>query len=121
MRTFGCTFVPGEPVGWVVVGVAGEIDRPSTEIEPREVEPKKVGRFRWIDPSRPPADLYPASRALLDYGDSMSDVPLFDAVGYRISINGDHHLRDLCDVDVRGDDLWAAYHHARRYIDQSAA
>lgn len=55
------------------------------------------------------------------YGDSMSDVPLFDAVGYRISINGDHHLRDLCDVDVRGNDLWAAYHHARRYIDQSAA
>lgn len=50
------------------------------------------------------------------YGDSMSDVPLFDVVGYRISINGDHHLQDLCDVAVRGDDLWAAYEHARRYI-----
>lgn len=65
VRTFGCTFAPGEPVGWVVAGVAGEIDAPSSDITPRELEPDKVGAFRWIDPCRPPADLYPASQALL--------------------------------------------------------
>ena len=54
------------------------------------------------------------------YGDSISDVLLFEAVGYRISINGDHHLRDLCDIEVRGDDLYEAYVAARRHIDGPA-
>jgi phosphoserine phosphatase len=51
------------------------------------------------------------------YGDSMSDVPLFDAVGFRISINGDHHLRDRCDVEIRSTDLRDAYAAARRWCD----
>ncbi len=52
------------------------------------------------------------------YGDSISDVFLFETVGYRISVNGDHHLRDLCDIEIRGNDLYEAYRAARRYIDR---
>lgn len=52
------------------------------------------------------------------YGDSISDALLFEAVGYRISVNGDHHLRDLCDIEIRGNDLYDAYRAARRYIDR---
>lgn len=100
VRSFGCTLVPG----WVVVGVGGEIDAPASEITPRELEPGKVAKFRGIDPGDPPADLYPASRALLE-----------------LYINGDHHLREVSDVEVRGDDLRVAYEHARHYIDQSGA
>ncbi len=58
-------------------------------------------------------------KALLAYGDSMSDVPLFDTFGYRIAINADHHLADLSDIDVCSDDLRDAYHHhARRFKDR---
>jgi 8-oxo-dGTP pyrophosphatase MutT (NUDIX family) len=66
VHVFGCTFLAGIPAGWVVVGVAGEIDSPAREITPREREPDKVGGFTWIDPRRPPGRLYPASRALLE-------------------------------------------------------
>jgi phosphoserine phosphatase len=52
------------------------------------------------------------------YGDSISDVFLFEAAGYRISLNGDHHLRDLCDIEIRGNDLYQAYGAARQYIDR---
>ena len=62
VRVFGCTYVPG----WVVAGVHGEIDAPSAEIETRELEPDKNGGYRWIDPRRPPAGLYPASREILE-------------------------------------------------------
>ena len=54
------------------------------------------------------------------YGDSMSDVPLFERVGYRISINGDHHIREKCDVEIQTDDLWDAYSVARRHIDEAS-
>jgi len=59
------------------------------------------------------------SRKPIAYGDSMSDVPLFETVGYSISVNGDPHLRDRCDIEVQGDDLHEANAAARRYIDQS--
>ena len=55
------------------------------------------------------------------YGDSMSDVPLFDAVGFRVSINGDHHLQDRCDVEIRSEDLRDAYAVARRWCDGAEA
>jgi phosphoserine phosphatase len=48
------------------------------------------------------------------YGDSMSDVFLFDAVGIRISVNGDHHLAERSDFAVDGTDLLPAYEAARR-------
>jgi phosphoserine phosphatase len=47
------------------------------------------------------------------YGDSMSDVYLFDAVGIRISVNGDHHLAERSDLSVTGTDLFVAYRAAR--------
>jgi phosphoserine phosphatase len=48
------------------------------------------------------------------YGDSMSDVALFDAVAIRIAVNADHHLADRSDVAVSGTDLLPAYEAARR-------
>ncbi|WCB94137.1 hypothetical protein DSM104299_02865 [Baekduia alba] len=51
------------------------------------------------------------------YGDSMSDVFLFDAVGIRVAINGDHHLAERCDLAVDGTDLLPAYEAARRLGD----
>jgi phosphoserine phosphatase len=51
------------------------------------------------------------------YGDSMSDVFLFDEVGVRISVNGDHHLADRVDVAVEGTDLLVAYRAARGLVD----
>lgn len=51
------------------------------------------------------------------YGDSMSDVPLFNKVGLAIAVNADHHLAGLSDVDVQTDDLQDAYRHARAFID----
>jgi phosphoserine phosphatase len=51
------------------------------------------------------------------YGDSMSDVFLFEEVGIRISVNGDHHLADRADVAVAGTDLLVAYRAARELCD----
>ena len=51
------------------------------------------------------------------YGDSMSDVFLFDAVGVRVSVNGDHHLAERSDVAVEGTDLLVAYRAARELAD----
>jgi phosphoserine phosphatase len=51
------------------------------------------------------------------YGDSMSDVFLFDAVGIRVSVNGDHHLAERSDVAVEGTDLLVAYRAARELCD----
>jgi phosphoserine phosphatase len=47
------------------------------------------------------------------YGDSFSDVHLFDEVGIRISVNGDHHIADRADIAVEGTDLLVAYRAAR--------
>jgi phosphoserine phosphatase len=47
------------------------------------------------------------------YGDSMSDVFLFDEVGVRVSVNGDHHLAERSDIAVEGTDLLLAYRAAR--------
>jgi hypothetical protein len=48
----------------------------------------------------------------------MSDVFLFDAVGVRVSVNGDHHLAERCDVGVAGTDLLVAYRAARELCDR---
>ena len=50
------------------------------------------------------------------YGDSMSDVFLFEEVGFRIAVNGDHHLEDRSDIAVEGTDLLVAYEAARRLV-----
>ena len=46
----------------------------------------------------------------------MSDVFLFDEVGFRISVNGDHHLEERSDIAVEGTDLLVAYEAARRLV-----
>jgi phosphoserine phosphatase len=51
------------------------------------------------------------------YGDSMSDVFLFEEVGVRVSVNGDHHLAELSDLAVEGTDLLLAYRAARELYD----
>jgi phosphoserine phosphatase len=43
------------------------------------------------------------------YGDSMSDVFLFEQTGLRVSVNGDHHIEQLADITISGPDLQAAY------------
>jgi phosphoserine phosphatase len=47
------------------------------------------------------------------YGDSLTDIYLFEAVGVRVSVNGDHHLADRSDIAVEGTDLMVAYRAAR--------
>ena len=47
----------------------------------------------------------------------MSDVFLFEAVGVRVSVNGDHHLAERSDVAVEGTDLLVAYRAARELAD----
>jgi phosphoserine phosphatase len=51
------------------------------------------------------------------YGDSMSDVFLFDEVGVRVSVNGDHHIAERSDIAVKGTDLLLAYRAARELAD----
>ena len=50
------------------------------------------------------------------YGDSMSDVFLFREAGFRVSVNGDHHIAELADIAVEGEDLFEAYRAARELI-----
>ena len=54
------------------------------------------------------------------YGDSMSDVFLFEEVGIRVSFNGDHHLAERSDVAIEGTDLLVAYRAARELFDGTA-
>jgi phosphoserine phosphatase len=58
-----------------------------------------------------------ALKDAIAYGDSMSDVFLFAAVGVRVSVNGDHHLEELSDIAVEGTDLLLAYRAARELCD----
>ncbi len=51
------------------------------------------------------------------YGDSMSDVFLFEEAGVRVSVNGDHHLAERSDIAVEGTDLLLAYRAARELCD----
>jgi phosphoserine phosphatase len=58
-------------------------------------------------------------RDAVAYGDSMSDVFLFREVGFRVSVNGDHHLAELADTAIVGTDLMPAYLAAREWCDRS--
>ena len=57
-------------------------------------------------------------RDAVAYGDSLSDVFLFEEVGLRVSVNGDHHLAELADIAIEGTDLMAAYAAARAWCDR---
>jgi phosphoserine phosphatase len=56
-------------------------------------------------------------RDAVAYGDSMSDVFLFEEAGLGISVNGDHHFAELADIAVEGSDLMLAYRAARDWCD----
>ena len=43
------------------------------------------------------------------YGDSQSDVPLFEQAGASVAVNADHHVSGLASVGYDGDDLYEAY------------
>lgn len=62
VRTFAGVLVPAPRESWVVAGVEGRLE----DGDPRELEPDKFGSFEWIDPRRPPGDLFPATAALLE-------------------------------------------------------
>ncbi len=47
------------------------------------------------------------------YGDSSSDIPLFQSMSNTVSINGDMHIESCAGARYRGDDLWEAYSMAR--------
>lgn len=47
------------------------------------------------------------------YGDSASDIPLFQSLENTVSINGDSYIESCAGARYRGDDLWEAYSMAR--------
>jgi len=61
-RTFTAVFVPGWVIAGVLVGLA--VDAEAVELQVRE--PDKFAELTWIDPTRPPGGLFPATAALLD-------------------------------------------------------
>lgn len=46
---------------------------------------------------------------VIAYGDSQSDVPLFELAGASGAVNADHHVSGLASVSYEGDDLYEAY------------
>lgn len=55
-------------------------------------------------------DLYGFTRdAVIAYGDSRSDRPLFEVATASIAINADEHVRTIATFTYNGDSLWDAY------------
>jgi phosphoserine phosphatase len=46
---------------------------------------------------------------VIAYGDSASDIPLFQTLGHTVSVNGSERLRVLAAASYEGDDIWEAY------------
>ncbi len=55
--------------------------------------------------------------ACVAYGDSLSDVPLFEALAHTIAVNADAGLEAIARVAYRGTDLTRAYAHGRALLD----
>jgi phosphoserine phosphatase len=55
------------------------------------------------------------------YGDSQSDVPLFEVAGASVAVNADDHVSGLASRSYRGDDLLEAYRHGLHARAVSAA
>ena len=51
------------------------------------------------------------------YGDSMSDLPLFQRLRYTVAVNASHDLRSAALLSVDGDDLWEIYRAVRAHVD----
>ncbi|MFN8163666.1 MAG: HAD-IB family phosphatase [Solirubrobacterales bacterium] len=54
------------------------------------------------------------------YGDSVSDVPLFDLLSNTVAVNGTEALRRAAAASYEGADLWAAYEMGRDLLARSA-
>jgi phosphoserine phosphatase len=55
------------------------------------------------------------------YGDSQSDVPLFEVAGASVAVNADDHVSGLASTSYRGDDLLEAYRLGLRALPVTAA
>ena len=55
------------------------------------------------------------------YGDSSSDIPLFEMLEHTVAVNGTESLREVAAVAYDGPDLRAAYAAGRRLLDGDAA
>lgn len=51
------------------------------------------------------------------YGDSNSDLVLFENLPHSVAVNAEDHIRKLASVTYNGGDLWAAYMAARQLLD----
>ena len=54
------------------------------------------------------------------FGDGISDLPLFEAVGVSVFVNADPDVRGRADIHYEGDDLYDAYSEAVRLLERSA-
>ncbi|GAA3752878.1 HAD family hydrolase [Streptomyces tremellae] len=55
--------------------------------------------------------------ACVAYGDSLSDIALFQALRNTVAVNGDERIRSLARLSYQGTDLRAAYRLARTLLD----
>jgi phosphoserine phosphatase len=53
------------------------------------------------------------------YGDSSSDIPLFQLLRHTVAVNGMPSLRQIAAAAYDGDDLWGAYALARSLLDRT--
>jgi len=65
-RVFDCVLVADDTASWVVAGVEVSLPVRAADVEPRELEPTRIGGFAWIDPLAPPEGLFPATAAVLE-------------------------------------------------------
>jgi phosphoserine phosphatase len=50
------------------------------------------------------------------YGDSASDIPLFEMLKHSVAVNGSEKIRSLTAAHYHGDDIWAAYEIGRAML-----
>jgi phosphoserine phosphatase len=76
-----------------------------------DVDPARVlnpaDKVRFVDELR--AELGLERSACVAYGDSISDVPLFETLTHTVAVNADAHVEASAAAAYRGDDLWEAY------------
>jgi phosphoserine phosphatase len=51
------------------------------------------------------------------YGDSNSDLALFENLQHTVAVNAEDQIRKLATAIYQGDDLWAAYTTGRKLLD----
>ena len=59
-----------------------------------------------------------ANHDCIAYGDSDSDLALFESLSYTVAVNANDRIRKLASVTYDGSDLWAAYSAGRELLDR---